>query len=135
MAKEKIKLEVIDGESEHSKIFILLQDIKGCSSYGKAKEIYNFISKETKVLARVVETHLRNILRENECLPYDGTKKALQRALNDLVRYSRKSIKITDRYADIKGEKIVGYDDETDITIIEENGVLSAAVEVEIEIL
>lgn len=135
MAKEKVKLEIIDGDTQYSKVFIILQDIKNASTYTKAKETYNFINRETKVLTRAIETHLRNILRENGCLPYDGTNKALERALNDLEYNCRKRIRIIDRYENITGEKIVGYDDETDITIIEENGVLTAAVEVEIDIL
>lgn len=131
MAKEKIELKVIKGDSENSMIFIMLQTIKGQSAYFVAKITENFCKRETKVLQMAVEQHLRKILRENECSPESGSMQDLAKAMSKL-EFKGKTICIYDRYADIKNEKIVGESDDGTITVINENGVLSAAVEVEV---
>lgn len=131
MAKEKIELKVIKGDSENSMIFIMLQTIKGQSAYFVAKITENFCKRETKVLETAVEQHLRKILRENNCVPESGSMSDLERAITKL-ELQGKRINIYDRYADIKNERIVGESEDGTITVVDENGVLSCAVEVEV---
>ena len=128
MAKKDIDIKTY--EEENSKIFVMSQNIKGFSSYHRAKAINNFINNETKVLEMALETYLREILRQEGILPKDGSKSALERAFETLEE-NGKQINIYDRYAYNCEEKIVG-ESPNKMTIIEEDEILSCAMEVEV---
>ena len=125
--KELVKIETFEGEN-HSQIFVMSMNVKGLSIYEKAKATERFINKETQVLEQVLESVLRNYLRENGINVQDGSKQALEHAFWELERRG-KSIEIVDRYLDIPNETIIG-ESPNEMTIVEEDGILSAAIEV-----
>lgn len=131
---EKVKLTILKGDSENSMIFIMNETIKGQSAYFRAKTIDNFCKRETKVLEMAVEQHIRAILRQNKIVLEDGSNRAIEKALIQLenLQSGGKAINIIDRYCDIENEVIVGESEDGTITVVDENGVLSAALEVEV---
>ena len=102
--------------------------INGLGLYEKAKATKRFITRETQVLEQVIDTDIRQVLRENQCVPEDGSSEAMQKALLKLETKG-KTIGIYDRYSAIGGEKIVG-ESPNQMTVIEEDDLLSCAVEV-----
>lgn len=126
--KELVKIESYQGETHNSQIFVMSMDTKGMSLYEKAKATERFINKETKVLEQVLETILRNYLREKGIIPYDGSNQALERAINEL-EFKGGSIQINDRYYDLKNETIIG-ESPNGMTVIEEDDTLSVAMEI-----
>ena len=131
MKKKQVKIDILQGENENTLIFVLSQDIRGLSTYERAKAINNFINKETNVLETCVDNHVRNVLAKYGCLPIDGSKSALKRAFSDLEYLHHKSIDIRNRYVEMQ-ETIVGENEKNKITVINEDGILSCAVEVEV---
>ena len=129
MAKRELVIKTYDGENG-SKIFVLSQNITGLSEYQKAKVTESFINRETKVLEMAIETYLRQVLRENGVLPMDGSKSALERAFITLEN-NGKAINIYDRYNETYGERIIGQSSNL-MTVIEEDGILSCAMEIEV---
>lgn len=130
MAKKELEIKTYQGENENSIVFVLNQNVKGFNSYQLAKAINNFINNETKVLEMAIETHLRQVLRENGILPIDGSKSSLERAFITLEN-NGKRINIYDRYAELHVETIVG-ESPNEMTCILEDDTLSAAMEVEV---
>lgn len=128
--QESVKIESFQGETHNSQIFVMSMNIKGLSIYEKAKATEKFINKETKVLEQVLETILRNYLRENGVIPYDGSNQALEKAFIELELKGKK-IDVIDRYYEIGNERIVG-ESPNQMTIIEEDGILSCAMEIKI---
>ena len=132
MAKKKsVKIDILQGENENTLIFVLSQDIRGLSTYERAKAINNFINKETNVLETCVENHVRSVLMKYGCLPIDGSKSALKRAFGDLEYLHHKSIDIRNRYVEMQ-ETIVGENTKNKMTVINEDDILSCAVEIEV---
>ena len=125
--KELVKIETFEGEN-HSQIFVMSMNIKGLSIYERAKATERFINKETKVLEQVLESVLRNFLRENGINVQDGSKQALEHAFWELERRG-KSIEIVDRYLDIPNETIVG-ESPNEMTVVLEDDILSCAMEI-----
>ena len=128
MAKEKVKIEVLKGETPNSKIYVMSLNISGLNVYEKAKATKRFVESDTKVLEMVLESDLREILRKNGIIPQDGSENALNRAFYDLEQKGIK-IEIVDRYYELNGEKII-KESENHMTIIEENNILSCAMEI-----
>lgn len=126
--KELVKIKTYKGEEENSKVYVLSMNVKGLDIYEKAKATKRFLNKETQVLEQVIDSDIRQVLRENQCVPEDGSNDALQRALLKLETKG-KTIGIYDRYSAIGGEKIVG-ESPNQMTVIEEDDLLSCAVEV-----
>lgn len=131
MAKKQVKIDILQGETENSKIFVISQDISGLNTYEKAKAINTFVNRETKVLETCIENHLRQVLISHGVIPLDGSESALKRAFDDLEYLHHKRIEICNRYVDTK-ETIIGENAETQMTIINEGDLLSCAVEVEV---
>ncbi|MBO7715162.1 MAG: hypothetical protein J6S85_16455 [Methanobrevibacter sp.] len=127
--KKKVKIDILQGENENTKIFVMSQDIRGLSTYETAKAITNFINKETKVLETCIDTHLRHVLISHGIIPQDGSNECLARAINEFKYKHGKSFDITNRYINTK-EDIVGEKDE--MTVINEDGILSCAIEIEV---
>jgi len=128
MPKKKLDIKIIKGEEPHSKIYILSQSIKGFSTYERAKAIHNFVEKETKVLEIAIENDLREFLKKHYISINDGSNEALDRALIEL-ECKGFHIGIKDRYYQIGDERIIG-ESPNQMTVIEEEGILSAAMEV-----
>lgn len=126
--KESVKIEVISGEQENSKIFVMSLSILGLDLYNKAKATKKFIDNDTKVLETLIESHLREFLRSKGIIPQDGSKLSLERALLQLEAKGC-SIDIIDRYDELGGERIIGLS-ANDMTVIEEDSILSCAIEV-----
>lgn len=131
MAKKKTKIDILQGENENTLIFVLSQDIRGLSTYESAKAINTFVNRETNVLETCVENHVRNVLMKYGCLPIDGSKSALKRAFDDLEQLQHKKIDIRNRYVEMQ-ETIVGENERNKMTVINEDGILSCAVEIEV---
>ena len=131
MAKqESVKIDIQKGEEANSKIYIMSMNIKGLGVYEKAKATKRFVDRETKVLEMVLENDLRDILRSNGIIPLDGSESALNDALVQL-KCQGKEISIVDRYYDLYGEKII-KESENHMTVIEEDGILSCAMEISV---
>ena len=127
MAKKEL-VEIKTYETTTGKIFVLSQSIKGLSEYERAKITERFINKETKVLEMAMETYLRQFLRDNGAMPYDGSQDALNRAFLELENKGIK-IDIVDRYYELNGERIIGQSP-NEMTVINEDDILSAAMEI-----
>lgn len=131
MKKKQVKLDILQGENENTLIFVLSQDIRGLSTYDSAKATNTFVNRETNVLETCVESHVRNVLAKYGCLPIDGSKSALKRAFEDLEQLHHKKIDIRNRYVEMQ-ETIVGENERNKMTVINEDGILSCAVEIEV---
>lgn len=103
-------------------------DISNLTIYERAKATKRFIDNETKVLEMVMESDLREILRSNGVIPYDGTESALERAFVQLEAKGKKII-INDRYYELYDEKIIG-ESPNKMTVIQEDKILSCAMEI-----
>lgn len=127
--KKKVRINTLQGERPNTTIFVMSQDIRGLSTYESAKAITNFISRETNVLKTCVLNHLRQIVISNGIIPQDGTNQALERALHELEDNCGKRVEYYNRYVDTK-ETIIG--ENHDMTVINEDGILSCAIEIEV---
>lgn len=131
MAKQDlVKIDIQKGEEKNSKIYIMSMNVKGLGVYEKAKATKRFVDRETKVLEMVLENDLRDILRSNGIIPLDGSESALNDAIVQL-KCKGKEISIIDRYYDLYGEKII-KESENYMTVIEEDGILSCAMEISV---
>ncbi|MBO7716014.1 MAG: hypothetical protein J6S85_20785 [Methanobrevibacter sp.] len=126
--KESVKIDIIDGEEENSKIYIMSLNVGGLNTYELAKAKRKFINNETKVLEMVLESDLRDILKANGVIPQDGSEDALNKAFAQLEAKG-KSISIIDRYFEMNGEKIIG-ESPNKMTVIQEGNILSCAMEI-----
>lgn len=129
--KKKIELKTYISE-QGNKVFVLNQDIKGLNEYERAKAIENFIDRETKVLEMAIETHLRQVFRDNGISINSGSKQALERAFIELD-LKGKRIDLLDRYSELDNANFMGEiigESPSEITCILENDTLGCAVEV-----
>ena len=129
MTKNIVEIKIHQGENPNSKIYVISQSIKGLSIYERAKAINHFIEKETKVLETCIENDLRAILISNGVIAKDGSDSALNEAFYEL-HAKGKDIVIFDRYNEINNERIIG--EKNNMTVINEDDILSAAMEVEV---
>ena len=126
--KKLVKIDTYKGDEPNSKIFVMSMSINGLGIYEKAKATKRFMETETKVLEQVLDTYLRQVLRDNGIIPDDGSNQALEKAFTEL-EIKGKTIEIRDRYFEFQGEKIIGESPNC-MTVIEEDGILSAAMEI-----
>ena len=129
--KELVKIDIYKGEEPGSKIYVLSMNIKDFSIYERAKAITRFVDKETKVLEMAIENDLREFIKSKGIKVYDGSISALNRAFYDLENQGI-TFDIIDRYKALESEHVIG-ESENQMTIIEEDGVLSCAMEVIID--
>ena len=127
MAKKEL-VTIKTYPTETGKIFVLSQSVANLNEYEKAKAITKFINNETKVLETAIDTYIRQVLCDNGVIPQDGSDIALFNAFTEL-EIKGKKIDIFDRYSNIANETIVG-ESPNEMTVIIENDILSAAVEV-----
>jgi len=126
----KVKLEILNGDTENSKIFVLIQYVGNLDNYDKARAIYDFTKKETKVLENQIDLHIRRFLGEHKCLPENFSNTALMVAFKQLRDMYGLECCIIDRYKTELDEKKVGFSDNLMTVIEEKNGYLSVAQEV-----
>lgn len=129
--KKQVKIDILQGENENTLIFVLSQDIRGLTTYERAKAINTFVNRETNVLETCIENHLRQVLIKYGVIPLDGSESALKRAFDDLEYLHHRKIDIRNRYINTN-ETIIGENPETQMTVINEDDILSCAVEIEV---
>ena len=128
--KELVKIETQNGEEPNSTIYVMSMSIKGLGIYEKAKAIKRFKDRETQVLEQVLDSDLRQILRNYGIIPEDGSDQALEKAFNQLETKGV-HIEIRDRYFEFQGERIIGESPNKMTIIVEEDGtLLSCAMEI-----
>ena len=128
--KELVKIETQKGEEPNSTIYVMSMSVKGLGIYEKAKAIKRFKDRETQVLEQVLDSDLRQILRNYDVVPEDGSDQALEKAFNQLETKGI-HIEIRDRYFEFQGERIIGESPNKMTIIVEEDGtLLSCAMEI-----
>jgi len=131
MAKKRlVKINAYDGEEKGTKVFVLSMNVANMTIYDKAKAVTKFISRETRVLETAIDNYLRQLLRFNGISIDDGSDYALEKALFQFENKG-KQIAIIDRYKQIGNERIIGESDNK-MTIIEEDDIISCAIEVKV---
>lgn len=125
---KNIEIE-IELENETNKVFYLHQDISGMSLYQRTKAIDRFVHYETKILEQCIENEIKDIFRRNGISVLGTQDSALKLAFTQL-NGKNKSIAIVDRYKDINFENIVGVSDNHMTVILEDDYMLSCAMEV-----
>lgn len=132
MKKKQVKIDILDGENENSKIFVLSQNIRGLSTYERAKAINTFVNRETNVLKTCLDSHVRHVLVENDILPDDGSQSALNDALLKLEAKKGKQVVFYDRYGEYECNETVIGQSPLNWTCINESDTLSCAIEIEV---
>lgn len=128
--KELVKIETQKGEEPNSTIYVMSMPIKDLGIYERAKAIKRFKDRETQVLEQVLDSDLRQILRNYGIVPEDGSDQALEKAFTQLETKGV-HIEIRDRYFEFQGERIIGESPNKMTIIVEEDGtLLSCAMEI-----
>jgi len=125
----KPKLDIIEKDSDHI-LYHLYCEFDSNNMYERAKLINRFLTSECKVMERVLETDLRNFLREQGIIPQTMSESALNEAF-DTLKSKGKQITIIDRYKNAS-ENIVGVS-ENQMTVIEESDFIGIAMEIRLE--
>ena len=128
VAKRLVKINAYAGEEKNSKVFVLSMNVENMTIYDKAKATTKFITRETKVLEQALDGYLRQVIRHYGITIEDGSNQALEKAFLQLENKGI-HVDIIDRYYEYGNERIIG-ESENKMTIIEEDGVLSCAIEV-----
>lgn len=124
MEKELVKLEI--HKTDTGKIFVISRNINGLNPYRRLLATRNFIDKQRRLMELAIDEDLRQVFIDNGINIQDTTKKALKDAFDEL-KAKGIDIDIIDRYKNIANERIV---QNGDMTIINENGILSMAMEI-----
>lgn len=128
--KELVTIKTQKGEEPNSTIYVMSMPIKDLGIYERAKAIKRFKDRETQVLEQVLDSDLRQILRNYGVVPEDGSDQALEKAFNQL-EIKGVHIEIRDRYFEFQGERIIGESPNKMTIIVEEDGtLLSCAMEI-----
>lgn len=125
----KPKLDIVEKDSDHI-LYHLYCEFDSNNMYERAKLINRFLTSECKVMERVLETDLRNFLREQGIIPQTMSESALNEAF-DTLKSKGKQITIIDRYKNAS-ENIVGVS-ENQMTVIEESDFIGIAMEIRLE--
>lgn len=125
----KPKLDIVEKDSDHI-LYHLYCEFDSNNMYERAKLINRFLTSECKVMERVLETDLRNFLREQGIVPQTMSESALKEAF-DTLKSKGKQITIIDRYKNAS-ENIVGVS-ENQMTVIEESDFIGIAMEIRLE--
>ena len=127
----KPNLEIIEKDDNHI-IYLLSTTYDENNLYEKAKAINKFLTSESKMLEKYLETDLRHFLLVCGIIPSNNTKWALQKAFDTLKR-QKKRIVIIDRYKNVDEELIVGVSENEMTVICEKGGYISISVEIRLE--
>ena len=125
----KPKLDIVEKDSDHI-LYHLYCEFDSNNMYERAKLINRFLTSECKVMERVLETDLRNFLREQGIIPQTMSESALNDAF-DTLKSKGKQIVIIDRYKNAS-ENIVGVS-ENQMTVIEESDYIGIAMEIRLD--
>ena len=125
----KPKLDIVEKDSDHI-LYHLYCEFDSNNMYERAKLINRFLTSECKVMERVLETDLRNFLREQGIIPQTMSESALNDAF-DTLKSKGKQITIIDRYKNAS-ENIIGIS-ENQMTVIEESDFIGIAMEIRLE--
>lgn len=125
----KPKLDIVEKDSDHI-LYHLYCEFDPNNMYERAKLINRFLTSECKVMERVLETDLRNFLREQGIIPQTMSESALNEAF-DTLKSKGKQITIIDRYKNAS-ENIIGIS-ENQMTVIEESDFIGIAMEIRLE--
>ena len=123
MEKELVKLEI--HKTDTGKIFVISRNINGLNPYRRLLAIRNFIDKQRRLMELAIDEDLRQVFIDNGINVQDCSKQALELAYDEL-KSKGVVVDVVDRYKDTK-EKIISSGD---ITIINENEILSMAMEI-----
>lgn len=125
----KPKLEIIEKDNTHI-LYHLFCEFDPNNMYERAKLVQRFLTTESKVMERVLETDLKNFLREQGIIPQTMSESALNESFNALKRKG-KQIVIIDRYKNAS-ENIVDVS-ENQMTVIEESDYIGIAMEIRLD--
>ena len=124
------ELEIVEKDDTHV-IYCLWQDITGLNLYERAKVINQFLNKESKVMERVLENDLKDFLRKFGIIPQTMTESALNECFETLKEKNSKII-IIDRNENAYDERIVGVSPNKMTVIIEDEQIISIAMEIRV---
>ena len=110
-------------------VYYMYANIEGLNIYQKAKVINRFLTTESKIMERILESDLRHFLKVYGIIPQSMTESALNGAF-DTLKGKGKNIEVVDRYKNI-GEKVVGVSN-NQMTIIEDDQTISLSMEVRV---
>lgn len=126
----KPKLEEVERDDNHV-IFYLWQNIENCDLYDRAKAVDRFLTRESKVLERVIESELHTIFYNFGIIPQSKTKSALNECFDTLNRKGH-SIAIIDRNKNADFEQVLGVSDNQMTLILEDKHIVSFAIEIRV---
>lgn len=130
--KPKTKIEIIEEDNIH-KVYYMSLDLTGLDIFERAKAQKRFISSDTKVLETLLETDLRQFLRDNGIIAKDGSQDALNEAITTLKVEKSKVLNVIDRYYQVNDERIVGESDNYMTILLENENLLGCSMEVRID--
>jgi hypothetical protein len=110
-------------------VYYMYANIEGLNMYQRAKVINRFLTTESKIMERVIESDLRHFLRVYSIIPQTMSESALKQAF-DTLKGKGKDIEVIDRYKNVR-EKIVGVSN-NQMTIIEDDQTISLSMEVRV---
>ena len=110
-------------------VYYMYANIEGLNMYQRAKVINRFLTTESKIMERVIESDLRHFLRVYGIIPQTMSESALKQAF-DTLKGKGKDIEVIDRYKNVR-EKIVGVSN-NQMTIIEDDQTISLSMEVRV---
>ena len=125
----KPKLRVIERDDSHV-IFYLSQDISDLDLYEKAKVIQRFKTNEARIMENVIDSAIKDFLRKVG-INIRSTQKSVLNEAFDTLKRKGKQIVILDRNKNATYEQFVGMSN-NEMTIIEEDNLISIAMEVKI---
>ena len=130
--KAKTEIEIIEQSNTH-KVYYMFLDLTGLDIFERAKAQKRFINQDTKVLETILETDLRQFLRDNGIIPQDGSQDALNTALTTLKVEKHKELNIVDRYYKVNDERIVGQSENFMTILLENENLLGCSMEVRVD--
>lgn len=134
MPKAKTEIEIIEQSKTH-KVYYMHLDLTGLDIFERAKAQKRFISSDTKVLETLLETDLRQFLRDNGIIPQDGSESALNDAITTLKVEKHKELNVIDRYYNVNDERIIGESDNFMTILLENENLLGCSMEVRLDVI
>lgn len=115
--------------TQYDNTFCLTQDLTGLNLYQRTKAIKQFIKSETKILEECVDNYIRAIFAKNGINVYETTESALNERFSALKRKGIE-ISIIDRYKNLQEGVIIGITDSEITCVIDDDNVISCAIEI-----
>lgn len=124
----KPTFEILESDDNHI-IFYLWQEIEGLTFYEKNLVINRFMTKESKIMEKAIERHLRGIFTKHGIIIPNNQESALNKAFDTLKR-KNVEIVIVDRNKLAKDEEYIGKSDNQMTIINEHDYCISIAMEI-----